>query len=256
MLLKIFPIVLLCLALSGCEMGAHKESQRNELGNPPRPAPAATLEVPEVTHEEFDAAVKTIRAESQASNNAAQQSISGLGLNLQKIAEKVDASLVKLSADFNTSIKAVAELSVKIHADLKNEISTQIKSEANLNAQAVAQLEARLNATINTKFEALAQAQAQALANMQAGIGNKIESTQRTNTAGRDSVSTEFTKEMRDTILGIVGACFGVVLLLQERSRRRAHNLSERFLNHHFNEKGEKPCERPGVIRRVLSSLY
>lgn len=248
------------IALSGCsavdhlaEMNdKHKDNQVVNQGQPPHPAPtleipADTISVPEVSREDFHAGIERLHAESQSSNNATQQSISGLGLNVSKIAEKVDASLVKLSADFDTKLTAVANLNVKV----SNELNNNMNARAEANVKAIADLRAEFKAEI----QAIAQASAQGLANLQAGIGNRTDSIQKTSSAGRDSTSTEFTKDMRDTILGIVAFLGGIIGLLQERSRRRAETLNTRLLDHHLPPKGEKPCDH-GIVRRALRSFW
>jgi hypothetical protein len=116
------------------------------------------------------------RAEDVSSNNATQQSLTGLGANVAKLAEKLDASLLRVEA----------------------------------------------------RLDALAQTQASA----QVGIGSRMDTLQQNVSAGRDSsVTTDFTREMKDTliksystilwIVTVTGALAVLAVALADASRRR-----------------------------------
>lgn len=133
------------------------------------------------------------------STNANQQNQTGLAnVAVAKIAENVDASLVKFQTD------------------VRNELSASLKASAELNAS----MEARIDA----KMQAFATAQAQGIA----GIGNRLDSVTQTISSGRDTNNTQFTPQMAETItsgyravvyaLGILGA---LLVLHEWMSHRR-----------------------------------
>lgn len=234
--------ILFLIFLVGC-VGDQHNVQKSSF---PQTVPVAVPPVPqqpEVTRADLDGAVRTIRTETQASNNATQNSITGLGANLGKIAEKVDASLVKSEATANTV------------AQFKTEVKNEMKAQADVNAQAFAEFKAETKA----RLDAIAQAQAQG----QAGWNNKLDSMQQTLTAGRDAINTtQYSKEMQETIIATVEKSAdaqvqntrilcGVIVVLAELSRRRAEKRAKAALP----DSGGQTCAT-GLVRRAWRALF
>lgn len=195
-------------------------------------------------------AVKDFHAENTSSANAVQNSISGIGANLGKLAEKVQGfggDLAHLSATMentlNVQTSARAELASSIEAKVSSAVQSSVAASASLNASAIADLMA--------KVDVMAQAQA--------GLSNRIESMQQTVSSGRDSIvsTVQFSQQMADTIaksydsmLQIVGVMCGVICVMLEASRRRAES---RFRE--FSGKGGSQCD-VGLLRRLFRSLW
>ena len=177
------------------------------------------------------AAVKELKSETQASNNATQQSLTGFGLQVSKIAEKVDASLVKveahvdqkLEATANVTAQAMASLRAEIRAELHAEISAELHASAQATASAVADLKAQLSV---------------ALTNVQA-LRADIQHNEQTNSAGRD-VSTQviqFGKDQADvmakafdsnvrTMEIVCGILIGLSMVQSRSERKAIHEMT------------------------------
>ena len=211
-MLRLLGALSLCLALSGCV--ADQQSRQNVAL--PQAVPQV---VPELTRGDLDGAVHQLRTEAQASNNAMQNSLTGVGANVGKVAEKIDASLAHIDAQFQSQ----ANVNTQARADLTATVKNEAKASAEVTTRAVADLEARVNA----RLDAIAQAQVQG----QIGLNNRLESMQQTVSAGRDAINTtvQYSRDMAETqqrsyesnerIVWILG---GVIVALQELSRRRA----------------------------------
>ena len=241
--------ILILIVLAGCEAATQHNHQADTFPQTvPVAAPPVAPPHPEVTRADLDGAVRSIRTETQASNNAMQNSLTGLGANVGKVAEKVDASLVRIDATANTALKATAEI--------KTELNNQIEAQASFNAQAFAQFKADTSA----RLDAIAQAQAQGVA----GWNNKLDSMQQTLTAGRDAINTtQYSKEMQETIISTVKQSAesqventrilcGVIVVLAELSRRRAE---KRAKGAGSEQTGGQTCSA-GLVRRAWRALY
>jgi len=182
------PFLLLCLA--GCvgeQRNAMPVQQGPALGNTP---PRVDLEPR--SEGELLARVEQLRSETQASNNANQQSLSGLGVQVAKVAENVRVTGAEitsnLKADLHATATASADLRASLAADLKAELRAEIRNEmrASLDAQA------HLNAALTAKLEALTAGQM--------GLRNELQQTSQTITAsGSAQVQTfQFTRDMAD----------------------------------------------------------
>lgn len=212
-------ILILLPLLTGC-VGDHKDTQSapqnlNDPASAPRTISIPVSQVPANGDERGYFA--EVKSELQQSNNATQNSITGLGVQVTKLGEKVDVSAVKMENRVNTSLsnemKAQAELTAQLRADVR----TEVKASANL----MAKLESRVDAKLH--------AQVQALAGAIAGIGNKIESVAQTYSSGRDTNTTQFTDKMADTLISsqrqpmyIVLGIAAILLIVQEAARRRS----------------------------------
>lgn len=206
-------LLILIPLLQGCAGDQHNsflkpESSKKRHGTVSEPVPAPRAEI--VQPEGQD---RPPVSQSSASENNTQQNQTGL-LNaaVAKIAENVDASLVKFDTDVHNhlevSLRNSAELQAKLNADLRAEIRAEVKAEL----------------------------QAQATANAQgiAGLGNEIRSAVQTISSGRDTNNTQLTPEMAEMViggqrqaiwlvLGIVVTCCAAICFVLEQSRRRAH---------------------------------
>ncbi|OHB81190.1 MAG: hypothetical protein A2W31_05105 [Planctomycetes bacterium RBG_16_64_10] len=168
--------------------------------------------------------VSELRSEVQASSNQTTNALTGLGVQVSKVAEKVDAALVKVDASFQATASLRADMSASASATavLTNAMSAQATAIANL----------------KLALEGIAQGQI--------GLKNSIETTSQTVASGRDShVQTiQFTKEMMETLKAsyeaqlaqtksdnrtlfwtvtiLMATVAGIVALVLEGSRRRA----------------------------------
>lgn len=185
----------------------HPEKQAEEIR---QVTPVATKAVPEVTRGDLD----NIRSESQASNNAVQQSLTGLGLQLAKVAEKFEASLAKFETRVNANATAIAQVRSDLKLLMQNnvELRNEIKANTNLSAKLDAQIEA--TSKLSARLEALASAQGQ----IAAGVGNQLSQAVQKLQAGRDVVNTSLDDNMAKTldktiwaIVKVVGICVGAM---------------------------------------------
>lgn len=214
-------IVLPLLFLVGC-FGDHRERQEPHQEN--RITPRTYFTEGAVSRDDLEKTVREVHSELQTSNNATQNSISGLGVNVTKLAEKVQGFGGDL-ARIETSISTNAQLTASVKADLKNEIG-EIRNDMRLE---IGKMQAQLNA--------LAQAQAQAAV----GVNNRMDSMQQTFSAGRDNNTSiiNFTKEMQElilrvvtdayktlywTVIGMAALTLKIVIIMSELSRRRSED--------------------------------
>ena len=239
----------LCLVLSGCV--ADQQSRQNVAL--PQAVPPV---VPELTRSDLDGAVHQLRTEAQASNNAMQNSLTGIGANVGKVAEKIDASLAHIDAQFQSVVNAQANVSAQASANVTATVKNEAKASAEVTTRAVADLEARVNA----RLDAIAQAQAQG----QIGLNNRLESMQQTVSAGRDAINTtvQYSRDMAETqqrsyesnerIVWILG---GVIVALQELSRRRAERRWHVATGQRSGQnEGGATC--PGFLRRMWRAFF
>ncbi len=210
----------------------------------PRPLlPAPTIEPDALSRADFARGIESIKAETQSSNNAIQQGMNALvGASVAKVAEKLEANAVKASAELNTQLKAVADINVKLANELHASFSATLKAQAEVHAQAIA----NLKADVSAKLDAVASAQAALHA--QVGMFNRSDST--STSAGRDNVvNSDFTKEVRDTVISLCVPCVALAALcvvaliwFLERSRGRSERLAKFFIDHALNIKGAHTC--------------
>lgn len=204
-------ILALCaiLALVGC--GAQRieipEPVIRKLADPP--ISRLEAQVPDVSGD-----LREIRSEVKASTNLTQNSITGLGANLGKVAETVQGfggDLARINAEIRSNVEARADVSATLKASLQ--------AQADLRAQ----------------LAAMAQAQV--------GLKNEIDQLTISTKSGRDSIvqTVQFSKEMRDTLIAsyesnkytvwvMSGAMLAVVSAFLDFSRRRAEQRSRDHL--------------------------
>ena len=113
-----------------------------------------------------------LRQQVQASTNFTQNSITGIGANLGKLSESVQG----------------------FGGDLAH-VSLGLKGQIEAKAEIVATIKAQIQATANLQAKIDAQVMAQV------GLKNEIEQLSIASKAGRDSIVSQYTKEMRDTML-------------------------------------------------------
>jgi hypothetical protein len=178
---------------------------------------------------------KLLQERMTVSSNAAQQSFSGLGVQIGKVAENVEASAVKL----NTEIKVLATSNIELNN--KMEAITNITIEATNNMKAIAQVLTEFKVQVNAQAQVIAglNAKLEALTNVQVGLKNQLEQTTTTMNAGRDTYMqvNQVTKEWVDILrnenaantrqLQIIFGTFATVVSIvvggvMEMSRRRA----------------------------------
>lgn len=248
--MKLILAAAILIALAGCKAtgvdGSHSDRMNVRQGDPTHlavpsapaemVAPPAPSNVPGPT----SADLEHVRSETFASNTAQQNEITGLGVQVGKVAEKVEGVHAEVSARLDNVINTTAELKVSVNQ--------RFDAQAELNAKVVADLRAEFKADIKAE----AQVQASAIA----GVDNKINTVQTSTTtssalnSGRDSIS--FTPEMarmivdmsRDdaktlqqvqhdssnALIAIVGTLCGVMTALSELRSRRSENQHKKFL--------------------------
>lgn len=231
--MRLLALSAVVFLLSGC-VADHRERQEVSFA-------ATPLALPALTRGELDGALAALRADVQSSQNATQNSISGIGLNVGKVAEKLEADLLRIQTDIHANLNTVVTAQTELRASLRADISTAVTAQASLradlqaNLNAAASLQAQAIANLETKLNALVQT----TANLQAGIANRSETT--TNTAGRD-INTEFTREMQGAlasdnraliwVVAILTVFFCIVIvILSDGSRRRAESRYREALN-------------------------
>lgn len=217
----------------------------------PDPTPVPTSSTGGTTKTDLDAAVSKITEHITSSNNANQNNITGLGANVNKLAE--DMSLVKgdlAHVEANITTKVDASLEAKFSAVVK--ANAELKLEMSNNANAYAQATATLKQTIG---DLTAKVDAQAKA--QIAYEARMEELKQDIKAGRDAITTniQYTDNMMNTVLGayramivivVVGALLLVVIIweLTRRSRDRAEKHSD-----HAN------LERRELTDRLIKNL-
>jgi len=248
----------LLLVLPGCSLlemrgGPEKQAETITQGAAPVAVPTVPAQpVPSGVSKgevqaELDGAVKKISAESQASNNATQNTITGLGLNVTKLAEKLQGfggDLAHVEANVNTKFDALAKLQI----DMKNELTVSISSvidtrlEAKLDAKLTANTQVTAQALTQLRAEIKSEIEAQIKAQVQAGIGNKMDSLAQEVKAGRDSYidNTKVANQWVYIILALCGVIVGVVALfaylivkLQVQRADRAEKHAEKAMDIH-----------------------
>jgi len=209
--MKRLPLIALIL-LAGCRAaGTGDQSQRQAVQQGPATVSVPTVP-PTVGLNPVAGSAIAPRIEASASNNAAEQS-QQLGIQVAKLGERVEG----IHAELSTRIDANATLSATASA----EIRSTIKANAEISATASAKLESKLDA----------------LASAQVGIGNRIDATQQTVSAGHDAINktTQYTADMAQkeisnerahslTLVAVVIALCAVLVIDKECSRRRAEN--------------------------------
>lgn len=252
----------LLLVLPGCSLfemrgGPEKQAETITQGAAPVAVPTVPAQpvVPGVSkgevQAELDSAVKKISTESQASNNATQNTITGLGLNVTKLAEKLQGfggDLAHVEANVNTKFEALAKLQI----DMKNELTASISSvidtrldvklDAKLTANAQLQAQVTAQALTQLRTDIKSEIEAQIKAQVQAGIGNKMDSLAQEVKAGRDSYidNTKVANQWVYIILALCGVIVGVVALfaylitrLQVQRADRAEKHAEKAMDIH-----------------------
>lgn len=172
-----------------------------------------------------------LKSEVQASSNATSNSLTGLGLQVAKVAEKVQGfggDLAKITTCLQSTVEATSNLQATLASQVvvQSDMSAEIKASSQVVASLKAQLEAQVQA--------------------QVGLKNELQQTSQTIKAGHDAttLNVQFTKEMMDTLKAsyqsqleivrsenhtrfwlavvVLTAMCVVTALLLEASRRRA----------------------------------
>lgn len=174
-------LTLLTVFLTGC-IGSQHNQQGNNFPTTREQSPKADV----LTPSELEHALGNVREEHLQSNNALQQSMtSAVGLSVGKVAEKVDAALVKIESSVNAKFEAVTTA----QAEIKSQIAIETKVNAALNAVT------DLKATLTAKLDGVVAAQTQAGMNNTANV-EKINETIK---AGGNV--NQFPTEVKDVML-------------------------------------------------------
>jgi hypothetical protein len=212
------------VGLSGC---VADQAHRQDVSFAP-PATTFPVSLPALTPT-LEPIIEQLHNDLKTSQNVSSQGFSGVGLQLSKVGDSVDASLLKIHNTLHSSMEANAQVSA--------ELSARLNAVLNLNSQLIAKLESKIDATL------LAQA----------GIANRLENYPQTASSGRDSIQTQFTHEMRDTLvsdnrtlLAVVLSMGAVICFLQWRSRCRAdarHKAADSLLREKWEKRNVNKIE-------------
>ena len=241
-----FVLVALLVSLSGC-VGDH-----GRMGDVDLPAqPNVTLSTPSVTPDQLTKAAEEIKTTVQSSSNAAQQSFSGLGAQIAKGAENVEASVAKVQADMRVSAQANAEANVRLNgrveavADIVNDLKLQVGLSVDVANRIDMDVKAQAAVLADLKL------QVAALAAAQVGYKNQLEQTTTSLESGRDTfmqvngatkewveiLKNEKNAQITDTwvsagvVLGVLVIAAIVIGYALEMSRRRAEARARELVN-------------------------
>jgi hypothetical protein len=197
--------------------------------------PIVTPLSPSVTPDQLAHAADEIKTTVQSSTNAAQQSFSGLGAQVAKGAENVDAAVLKFGADVRAVATANLEANLKVTGRI--EAVADIVNDLRVDVGLAVNVANRVDLSVKAQADVLADLKMQvaALGAAQVGYKNQLEQTSTSLSSGRDTYMqvTQDTKEWaqilkndRDAQLWetriICGVGLVVLYLLLEFSRRRA----------------------------------
>lgn len=190
-------VVLFACVLAGCGDAPHRNTQEVNFNGRGRGTtnhePKTTNHAPRVDLEprssgELPAALASIEkrlAETQQSNNALQNSFSGVGLQVGKLAEKVDASLVKLEADLQLSVQQTVQAHATANLNAQNTMNATME-------KLVGDLSLTVKGFENQMRDLKIEQQAQGAAQM--ALNAQFQHTTSNLNAGRDNI--QFTAEM------------------------------------------------------------
>lgn len=192
--------LVLLILLAGCEAGTKSTEQSDRIDQrieePRRPARSigvASTRAEIVANDPPAAAApsqtSSMASDTISSNSVTKNDVQGIvGAQFDRVAEKIDASLVKVQSAIDVS--------------LQNKLDVALKANAELHAQLAASV--KLSADLSARVDALAQAQA--------GLGNKIDQQTNTISSGRDT--TQFTKEMQQMVENITRSSDRTIYLI------------------------------------------
>ena len=235
----------LLIFLSGC-LGDHGRKGDQNV------APTYAAVAPQsVTPDQFAKSVEEIKTTVQSSTNAAQQSFTGLGAQIAKGAENVEASVAKVQADVRVNAQANAEANVRLNGRV--EVMTEIVNDLKVNVGLAVEVANRVDLDVKAQAQVLAdfKLQVAALGAAQVGYKNQLEQTTTTLSAGRDTVqyiqgaTSEWVSIMRDqeaarikdswisagVVLGVLVIAAIVIGYSLEMSRRRAEARARELVN-------------------------
>jgi len=223
-------LLIALVLLSGCVADHGSQGDQNVA-----PPVVQVSPVPSVTPDDLSKVERGLTDRINATSNAAQQSFSGIGAQIAKGAENVDAAIAKVQTDIRVQTTAQAEANVAVRNDVRAtaDVVTDLKVRLDMAVQVLTQLD------VNVKAQAQAivdiKNDVQALGAAQIGLKNDLQQTTTTMSAGRDTIQNiqgatrEWVQIMRDDrdaevkcwqiTAGVVVVLVGAVL---EFSRRRA----------------------------------
>lgn len=233
------------IALSGC-VGDHGAFAPQEQIKPLQPV--VTIANPaDVSKEDLKSVESRILDRFITSSNQSQQSFSGLGAQIAKGAEVVDAAVAKL----NLEVKAIANTQVDVNTNVKA-VATAV-ANTDVKVDTTVRLIDKLSLNVETQASAIAdlKLKIEALTGAQVGLKNEMQQTTTSLNAGRDTYMqvNQVTKEWVDilrnenaantrTIMIIFGGlCLlvtvvicGALELSRRRAERRADELKAKLL--------------------------
>jgi predicted nucleic acid-binding Zn-ribbon protein len=231
-----YPALLLCAMLSGCVLD---HGDQGDIHVSPPVVPVAP--VSSVTPDDLSKVERSLTDRINATSNAAQQSFSGLGAQIAKGAENVDAAIAKIQTDIRVQATAQAEANVAVRNDVRAtaDVVTDLKVRLDMAVQVMTQLD------VNVKAQAQAivdlKNDVQALGAAQVGLRNELQQTTNNLSAGRDTIQlmqgsakelVEIVKDQTEARVKatyiICGCLVAIVTALLEFSRRRAEARANR----------------------------
>ena len=208
--MKYAPILFLML-LSGC-MGDHGLQQMNSVEgrdvkrlDAPARIPAKDLPPAEVVD------LAPLQKQLAASENKTQQSLSGLGVQLGKLADTVKGVEANVNARLDATVEAQATLALRAVADIETRLTAAVRADVDAQAHAHAEVVATLTAKIDQ------------LAAVQAGLENTVQNQRQEISAARDAnvKTVQYTREMMQTQINasdntvkVIAIAFGAVKVM------------------------------------------
>lgn len=248
--------ITVALCLSGCLNAEKKSQSKDEItlrNGDVRPTRQEAPVVDDRGGSFIDPGVK----EAFATNQVLKNDVQGIGVAVQKVADKmtgIEGGLSAVRGDL-----AHLEVAFNIEQRIDSKIDTKLEAHF----QTVAQLFATLNVNLTQKFEAAFHAMftttiapaLNATATAEATLLKKTESWAQNNTAGRDSAVTNFPQQAVEVIVnltnkfywtmvafstaltGVVSTFAGVIVKLSVDSRRRADARTNALAQLHLGRK-------------------
>jgi hypothetical protein len=232
--------------LAGC-VGDHGRMGDVNQAAPPHVTPLS----PSVTPDQLAHAADEIKTTVQSSTNAAQQSFSGLGAQVAKGAENVDAAVLKFGADVRAVATANLEANLKVTGRI--EAVADIVNDLRVDVGLAVNVANRVDLSVKAQADVLADLKIQvaALGAAQVGYKNQLEQTTTSLESGRDTfmqvngatkewveiLKNEKNAQIMDTwisagvVLGVLVIAAIVIGYVLEMSRRRAEARSHELVN-------------------------
>ena len=241
-ILPLLPLMAMLVLLSGC---VGDQGRQGDLSVNPMPVPAPK---PVATPDDVARVEQAMTDRISASTNASQQAFSGLGAQISKMAENVDAAVVKVQTDVRTSAQANAEANVRLNG--KVDVVASAVTDLNVKVGVAVDVSNRIDVQVKAQAQVMADLKSQiaALGAAQVGLKNDLQQTTTTMSAGRDTIQqingatkewvqilkNEKDAQVRETQI-TAGLILAIVTALLEFSRRRAEARAKLQTNRREN---------------------